>query len=171
MTNVDMSEDSKRLHPKAVEDIAVWATSVLSSNERASQVLRLHALTEHYLDRLLSLRLRNSSAVTEDIRFSYYHKRVLADALDLLPENISECLKRLNALRNKCAHSSHPAITDAEIAYAAKPIEAEYQQALKDQEKDGDKRNKMSAFAWALFSEMTLRITPLEIAFEDLKIA
>ena len=170
MSSEDEQQRESTLHPKAIEDILIWAHSTLSTSDNVSKVLRLHALTEHYLDRLLALRLRKANAVLDDARFSYHHKRILVEALGALPSNILESLKRLTSLRNKCAHNAHPSITVAEIQHAAQPIKETYETVQKDHAKNGVSLDEMGAFSWALFSEITLCITPYEIAFAELTI-
>lgn len=168
MSELDKHEHT--LRPEAVEDILVWACSTLGTNDNVSKLLRLHALTEHYLDRLLALRLINPDMVVEDGRFSYHHKRVLVAALGALPSSIIESLKRLTALRNKCAHSAYPKIVDSDIRDAAQPIKEAFDIAHQDHVKDGVPIDDLGAYAWALFTEITLHITPYEIALAKLAI-
>ena len=164
----DEKKQGSVLHPKAVEDIVVWAHSTLSTNDNVSKLLRLHALTEHYLDRLLALHLQDADIVLDDGRFSYHHKRLLVTALGALPPNITESLKRLTSLRNKCAHSAHPMIEDSEVRHAAQPIKEAFEAAHADYVNDGLKLDDLGAYTWALFSEMILRITPYEAAQAEL---
>lgn len=167
MTTISETERKMDIHPKMVEDIFLWAMSVQGSADRVSKVLRLHALTEYYLDRLLALHLPNSEVVTCDSRFGYHHKRVLVESQRYLPAGVLESLKRLSALRNKCAHSLYPEISSADIEHMAEPIRTEYELTLADHAADRMERDEMHAFAWALFSEITLRIGPLEIVLHE----
>ena len=168
MSELDKQEQTPR--PEVVEDILAWAYSTSGTNDNVSKLLRLHALTEHYLDRLLALRLKNPDMVVEDGRFSYHHKRVLVAALGALPPSIIESLKRLTALRNKCAHSAYPKIVDKDIRHAAQPIKKAFDITHQDHAKDGVLIDDLGAYAWALFAEITLRITPYEIALAELAI-
>lgn len=166
-----MSEDNHQesLHPKAAEDLWVWAHSTHGTNDKIARLLRLHALTEHYLDRLLALRLKDANLIVEDGRFSYHHKRILVAALGALPPNIIESLKRLTSLRNRCAHSAHPDITNADIRHAAQPVKDAFETAHRDHANDGQQLDNFGAYAWALFSEITLRVAPYEVVFAELK--
>ena len=155
------------LNPRVVEDILVWACSTQSTKDNVSKLLRLHALTEYYLDRLLVLNLRDGDILVEDGRFSYHHKRVLVAALGALPPNIIESLKRLTALRNKCAHSPFPEIAGSDIRHAAQPIKDAFNIAHQDHANDGVSIDDLGAYAWALFTEITLRVTPYELAFAN----
>jgi hypothetical protein len=133
--------------------------------DNASKVLRLHSLTEYYLNRILSLRLSDAGSVLNDGRFSYHHKRLIVQALGALPSNVLESLRRLTALRNKCAHKIRPDITTADILHAAEPIEAAFKTTHDDHANDGVAIDDFRAYSWALFSEISLRLTPYEIEF------
>jgi hypothetical protein len=166
-----MSNASQRntepLPPEAVRDVLLWAHATQSTTDLVSRVLRLHALTEHYLDRAIKLHLRDAQQITDDARFTYHHKRILVSALGAMPESVDESLKRLSALRNKCAHSAFPSVTVEDVLYAARPIQTAYDLAMIDHRKDGVEVNEFGAYAWALFSEMTLHIAPLEIVLGE----
>lgn len=159
--------DNDQLHPKILEDLLRWSFSMGGTKDQVSKILRLHALTESYLDRLLTHCLKNASVLIQDDRFSYHHKRVLAGALGVLPPNVLESLKRLTQLRNRCAHSAFPEIAPSEIQYVAQPIDDACKIALTDHCEDGVTLDEFGAYSWALFSEITLRISPIEACLAE----
>lgn len=167
-----MSTDSPeitncKVHPAVAREIAAWTASIFGSSDRPSKILRLHALTESYLDRLLGAYLVKADVVIEDARFGYHHKKALVNGMRLLPPNVIESLSRLNALRNKCAHSAFPGVSDDDVRHAAAPIQNAVDVTVKDYETDGVKTDFVNIYAWAIFSEVTLRIPPTD---EDLKV-
>ncbi len=168
MANGDEQVDKARLHPRVAEEILIWARVTSGTNDNVSKVLRLHALTDYYLERILQLHLKDAGAVLEDGRFSYYHKRLLVEAIGALPTNVLESLKRLTVLRNKCAHSLLPEITESDVRHAAQPILEAVETVRIDCAKDGISVDEMGLFSWALFSEISLRITPYELANAEL---
>lgn len=153
------------LHPRVIEDILLWEKSMTGRLDNASKVLRLHALTEHYLDRILSFHLRDASVILNDGRFTYHQKRLIVQALGALPSNVVESLKRLTALRNKCAHKLQPDITTSDILHAAEPIEGAFKTTRDDYANDGVEIDDFRAYSWAIFTEISLRLTPYEVEF------
>ena len=162
---MSQQEDEEKidLAPELVTDIVMWADTTGGTKDPVAKLLRLHALTEFYLNRALALHLDLPDLVIDDSKFSYYHKRVLAKSLGALPDRVIESIKRLSALRNKCAHSPLPKFSAEEILFAAEPIRIAYDNAIADHVKDGMNMNELSAYSWAIFSEMTLAISPREI--------
>lgn len=168
MANSDEQVEKAWRHTGAAKEILIWARVNSRTNDNVSKVLRLHALTDFYLERILQLHLKNASAVLEDGRFSYFHKRLLVEAIGALPTNILESLKRLTVLRNKCAHSPFPEITESDVRHAAEPILEAVETARIDFAQDGACVDEMGLFSWALFSEISLRIAPQEVVNAEL---
>jgi hypothetical protein len=56
-----------------------------------------------------------------------------------------------------------PSITSEDVLHAAEPIRASYDKTIADSIRDGQKLSELSAYSWALFSEMSLAVTPYEM--------
>lgn len=156
-------KDADQLHPRMAEEILIWAHVTSGAKDNVSKLLRLHALTEYYLERILRLHVRNADAILDDGRFTYHHKRVVVEAVGGLPADVLESLKRLTVLRNKCAHDLVPEITQADIRHAAQPIWQAYEEARSDYVKDEVSSDEMALLSWAMFSQITLHLSPYEI--------
>ncbi|HEX6590058.1 MAG TPA: hypothetical protein VF039_13720 [Longimicrobiales bacterium] len=89
-------------------------------------LLRLHLLTEYYLERLLANVLPRADRLTEKGRLSYAQKVSLVHALDVIDDRTIASLRGLNAVRNACAHEMDRAITLADIDRFGRPLGADY---------------------------------------------
>jgi hypothetical protein len=85
-------------------------------------ILKVHLLTEYYLERLIHICLKRGDRVIKDGRLSYQQKLVLVDSLDILDDNIIQSLKELNKIRNSCAHKINKEITMADVELIARPL-------------------------------------------------
>lgn len=63
-----MEQQPSSLHPKVVEDILEFVHVIGGKTDDIARVLRLHALTEFFLDRIIRLRIpkdRRSRTMTD----------------------------------------------------------------------------------------------------------
>ena len=67
-------------------------------------ILRVHLLTEYYLERLIHVVLPRSDHVIDEGNLTYYQKLVLVKSFDIVEDRILQSLKNLNRIRNRCAH-------------------------------------------------------------------
>ncbi|WP_133510378.1 hypothetical protein [Candidatus Thiosymbion oneisti] len=161
-------EASDELPREAAEEILILYKTVFESKDRPGQLLRLHALTEWYIERILSMFLRKPDIVIKDSRFTYSHKLKIVQAQNGLPDRVLDALRRLTKLRNECAHSMYPVISDENIIDAAQPIKKEFNLTVRDRENDGLEHDAFHTYVWALFSELSLAVVPLETAYDEL---
>ena len=157
------SQADHQVNEAIIEEVLRWARSTLETNDSVAKILRLHALTEHYLDRTLTLHLVDAKLILSDGRFTYHHKRLLVGALGVFPIRVLDSLKRLSSLRNKCAHSAFPSISAADVLHAAEPIQKSFDNTRTDCLNDGLQIDEFQTYAWALFTEISLTVKPLEM--------
>lgn len=143
-------------------EILVMYRAVFQADDLPSKILRLHALTEWYIERLLTVRLRAPEQILAEGKFNYGQKLAILIAMGALPIKVGDALRRLSKLRNKCAHEMFPEVTDEEILDAAQPILKEFKLTLQDHETDKLKRDTFHVYAWSLFTELSLQVAPLE---------
>lgn len=162
------SEDDQAIPKEVVEEIVILYTTVFESKGRPGQILRLHALTEWYIERLLGILLKKPDVIINNQRFSYSHKLKIVQSLNGLPERIIDALRRLSKLRNECAHSMYPVISDEAILEASQPITKEFKLTLQDHKNDRMEKDIFHAYVWALFSELSLAVTPFKIVYDEI---
>jgi hypothetical protein len=85
-------------------------------------ILKVHLLTEYYLERLIHLCLKRGDRVIDNGRLSYQQKLVLVDSMDILDDMAIQCLKNLNKLRNGFVHKINKKITMEDVEILAKPL-------------------------------------------------
>ena len=85
-------------------------------------VLKVHLLTEYYLERLIHVSLKRGDRLINDGRLSYQQKLVLVHSLDILEDSTIQCLKNLNKIRNEFAHEISKQIEVKDIEFIARPL-------------------------------------------------
>lgn len=154
-------------HPKTVADLMEFVHVIGAPMDDATRLLRLHGLSEYFIERVLEHRLPNGTVLVEDERFGYYHKLQVAIALGALDKPTVGALRKLAKIRNRCAHERKPAVEIQEIDAIGQILNPLFAKAMNDFE--GENR-EFRALAWALFTKLSNQITALEIAEERLKI-
>ncbi|MET4161126.1 hypothetical protein ABIE61_000948 [Marinobacterium sp. MBR-111] len=160
--------ESAEISNEVAEEILILVNVIYQNNDRAAQLLRLHALTEWYIERILQVLLKKPDIIINDSRFTYSHKLKLAYSMNGIDEKEENALRRLSKLRNECAHSMAPQITDKQIIDASQPIAEEFKLAMADRKKDGIAQDVFQAYIWAIFSQLSQKAALLEMIHEGI---
>lgn len=158
-----MSEE-EYIDSRHAAEILVMYSAVFRTNDLTNRLLRLHALTEWYIERLINLAFPEPDYILSEGKFGYSQKLSILLAMKSISIDLGDALRRLTKLRNKCAHEIFPIISENQIVDLAQPIKNEFNTALQDREKDGLGKDVFHAYAWALFSQLSLQVSPIEIA-------
>ena len=148
------------------KELNEFIETFVNAGDNVSKVLRLHALTENYLERMIILRLKYGEKITNDSRFSYHHKLQIANAFGI-DGNLVGALRKLSSLRNECAHSRKPEITTEAILEISAPLQSKFKKALLEIEGDFP---ELTALAWLIFTELSIIVAPIETVFPELKV-
>ncbi|MCK4394397.1 hypothetical protein KAX17_15960 [Candidatus Bipolaricaulota bacterium] len=89
-------------------------------------VLRIHLLTEYYLERIINLQLPRGDKLLGNTNLTYAQKLGLVEALTVLDDKAVQSLRNLNRIRNRCAHEMNREITLADIDLIARPLRGEH---------------------------------------------
>ncbi len=89
-------------------------------------VLRIHLLTEYYLERLLSLLLPRGDKLITDGSLSYHQKLIVVAAFDVLSDANVQALRGLNRVRNRCAHEMDTTISTADVELIGRSLGEEF---------------------------------------------
>lgn len=95
-------------------------------------ILRVHLLTEHYLEQIFLLSLPRGDKLLGDGELSYAQKLKLAEALGVLPDRIVQVLRNLNRLRNRCAHEKNRKISASDVESVGRSLGREFTQLKRD---------------------------------------
>ena len=85
-------------------------------------ILRVHLLTEYYMERLLAMSLPRGDKITGEVNLSYAQKLAVLDSLDILDDTEIHCLRALNRVRNSCAHEMDRDITLSDVERIGRPL-------------------------------------------------
>lgn len=85
-------------------------------------VLRAHLYSENLLERLILAHLSRGDKLLENGSLTYHQKLVLVEAVEGLPDSITSSLRRLNKLRNQCAHELGKKIVEIDITKMGSPL-------------------------------------------------
>jgi hypothetical protein len=111
------------------EDVADFHKAV-RSGEPLLIVLKAHLLAEAYLNELLTLRLpRPQRLLDSPGGLNFARKLSLVEAMELLPDNLIEALRKLNHVRNDCVHKKDHELTAAHIDLIGAPLRERYWEA------------------------------------------
>jgi len=121
--NTNIVKDIDKFSQKIFEEYKSLAEKTKDS---ILLVLRVHLRTEQLLENFIALKLPRADRILYKANLTYFHKLLLADSFDILPNEVIEALKNLNALRNSCAHKSEKIITEDEIDKMGRPFGKQY---------------------------------------------
>jgi hypothetical protein len=113
----DTAEDPTKKQERELFDRAAD-----SSQDAEVIVLRVHLLSEQYLERLIQIFLPRGDRILENANFTYYQKLTLVSSFDVLNDKTVQCLKGLNRLRNQCAHGLDKKITMSDVEVLGRPL-------------------------------------------------
>jgi hypothetical protein len=154
------------MHQKTMTDLMEFVHVIGAPVDDATRLLRLHGLSEYFIERILIHRLPKGSLIAKDERFSYYHKLQIAVALKALNPQTIGALRKLTKIRNRCAHVRKPVVEIQEIIEMGRIIGPLFERAINDYEGDN---KEFRALAYALFTELSNQTTAVEIAAEKLQ--
>ena len=86
------------------------------------RLLRFHLMTEYQLERIIAGRMARGDRILDDGPFSYYQKLLVVSALDVISDEVVASLRKLNSLRNKCAHQRDIQISISDIETIGRPL-------------------------------------------------
>ncbi len=89
-------------------------------------ILRGHLLAEHYLERVIAVKLPRGDRIIHAGLLSFAQKLNLVESLDALPDRLIQSLKGLNGVRNSCAHEMDREITMPDVERIGRPHGAEF---------------------------------------------
>ncbi len=166
-----LTEDEKKILSEVIGELSEFNEAVSGSSDPVAQLLRLHALTEYYLEQLIETQFRNGTIITGDNRFGYHHKLQVVNALGLLDPGLVGVLRKLTQLRNNFAHHRAPVVTKKDIRQAAKPLDAKFKSALRKTSQEPKEILALARVIHEQFSHllMVCRVAGPALSYEILK--
>lgn len=122
---LDESE-RKAIRATAKREKEVFLKLCPAEQDATLTILRIHLLTEYYLERLLSLLLPRGDKLIGDGSLSYHQKLMVVCAFDVLEDRNVQALKGLNRVRNRCAHEMDTDISIADVELIGRSLGKEF---------------------------------------------
>ena len=104
--------------------------------EELTMILRVHLLTEYFLERVIVLSLPFGDRLLKDSRFTYVQKLSLVRSFGMLRDDLHCGLKKLNKVRNDCAHVRNREITEKDLDSIGQCLGENYREVLKGDNKE-----------------------------------
>jgi len=93
-------------------------------------VLISHLYFESYLDRYLKTKFKNDSILSGKKGFSFSNKLKIVEALGEIEPQILDALKKLNEIRNNCAHILDHEISKSEVEKFGRTLGKDYKRII-----------------------------------------
>ena len=124
------------LDPKIIEyylrQIRDFEESVQKRGDLLLIALRFHLVAENLLERFIKAKLPGGKVLVEKARFTFAQKLAVADAFGVLEESLVTAIRRLNALRNMCAHEKAKEVCLRDLDPIGEPLGMELSSARPD---------------------------------------
>lgn len=97
------------------KELSVWEKAIEKATDSIYGVLISHLYTEYLIDRYLKSKLPKDNGLTGKNGLSYSNKLKLVISLGEIDDQLADSLKKLNDIRNNCAHVFGHEITEKEV--------------------------------------------------------
>lgn len=116
--DIELTGDSKKHFDK-------FTKTVLKAKDAVTMLVRCHLLAEYYLDTIIATNIPRGDIIV-DYRFQYSEKLIIVEALNVIPKEILDSLKKLNSVRNQCSHVLNYDISEDDIDKIGRPFGKRY---------------------------------------------
>jgi hypothetical protein len=129
---INMSSPDPKLTEYVLRQIRDFEESVQKRGDLLIIVLRFHLVAENLLERFIKAKLPRGKVLAENARLTFAQKLAVADAFGVLEENLVTAIRRLNALRNMCAHEKGKEVRLRDLDLIGEPLGMELSSAKPD---------------------------------------
>jgi hypothetical protein len=121
------------------QELALFMQEVSPAKDPKLFILFVHLYVEHLLERYLSAKLKKAKKLFGKNGLSFEKKLLLIEAMGGFPNQRIDSIRKLNFLRNDCAHRFKYQPTQAEIESFGRTLGKHY---AKIQQKAGEDHNE-----------------------------
>jgi hypothetical protein len=133
-------------------ELNIFIREISKASDSVYGVLISHLYIDHLLDRIIIASTVNDSGLTGKDGLSFSSKIKLAVALSGIRPQLADSLKKLNSIRNDCAHEFGHEISQEKIDKLGLTLGADYKKILKDHPNIGVA--SVAPFAWHICGQM-----------------
>jgi len=117
-----MSSPDPRLIQYILREIRDFEESVKLRDDLLLIVLRSHLLIENLLERFIQAKLPQGKMLVDEARLSFAQKLAVVDAIGVVEVSLVSAIRRLNALRNMCAHKKGREVSLRDLDSIGEPL-------------------------------------------------
>ena len=113
------------------KELAIWEAEVSKASDSIYGVLISHLYVEHLLDRYLKSKLAKDAGLFGKNGLSFANKLKLAKALGEIDDQLLDSLRKLNDIRNHCAHVFGHKISKEAVETYGQTLGKDYKRIIK----------------------------------------
>ncbi len=126
-------------------------------------VIRFHLLAENLIERFITAKLPKGNVLNEQARLSFAQKLGVADSMGVIEPELITALSRLNALRNKCAHTKGRQVSLRDLDAIGEPLKMEFSSAKPDpHETEVNQVGLAARLFWEIQFRFLSHLAPIE---------
>jgi len=125
-------------------------------------VIQFHLRAEQIIERILLVSLERGDKLLDNAGLSFHQKLCVIEALNVLDSRYVDALRKLNKLRNTCAHVNSEPINKQEIDKIGRCLGRTYTEIIRDIPKSDPLASLIIRLFAKIGSHMILRTMSLE---------
>jgi len=129
MDKAEISEEE--LSTLIDKDLTDLFQSFETESKEVLLVLQFHLHSENMLERVILSNLERGDKLLEKAGLSFHQKVCLVESFNVLEDRYIESLRKINKLRNNCAHMKSASISQHDIDLIGRPLGKIYTQIVK----------------------------------------
>lgn len=114
------------------KEIAIWEAEISKASDSIYGALISHLYVEHLLDRYLNSKLAKNAGLFGKNGLSFANKLKLAKALGEIDDPLIDSLRKLNDIRNDCAHVFGHEISKEAVEKYGRTLGKDYKRIIKE---------------------------------------
>ncbi|SFJ15402.1 hypothetical protein SAMN05216206_3551 [Pseudomonas guineae] len=127
-----MTINAEKIQEIASNEVKELIEAFSSDQEEIIKVLQFHLHAEQLLERILLAKLERGDKLIEHAGLSFHQKLCIVEAFNILDPRYTDALRKVNKLRNNCAHIKAAKISKADIDLIGRCLGKTYSSILKD---------------------------------------
>lgn len=127
-----MVQFTDKIQEIASNEVKELFDSFSSEQEEVIKVLQFHLHAEQLLERIILAKLERGDKLVDNAGLSFHQKLCIVEAFNIIESRYADALRKVNKLRNNCAHVRAAKVTRADVDLVGRCLGKKYSQILKE---------------------------------------